>query len=419
MKQRENTHKRKKTDWRRVMTSAIVVLMVLALVLPLFSGVFSVQAATKTELQNQISGLKDDAAAAATRKKELEAQVAAIQADEAKALERKNLLAEELYAIEDQIANTQEQIDAYTLLIAEQETALAQAQAEETAAYEMFCRRARAMEEAGEISYWSVLFAASDYADLLDRLALVDEIMAYDNSVVENLAAARTVVEEELASLNEFKTGLDEQKAVLDAQRIEQEAKVAESQALFDQLKQQADAKEALLAAEKAEEERVAKLIESKQRELDQIIAMENIGYVVGDGYAYALPGGYYNKTSNYGWRTDPFSGYRDFHLGLDIAAPGGTEIYAAKGGVVLISAYAPRSYGNYVVISHGTGHTTLYAHMTSRAVSEGDVVSQGQVIGYVGTTGSSTGNHLHVELKINNTRQDPETKMYPYIDFY
>ena len=121
------------------------------------------------------------------------------------------------------------------------------------------------------------------------------------------------------------------------------------------------------------------------------------------------LPG-YYRLTSLFGYRIHPITGKAHSHTGIDIPAPGGTPIQACKSGQVVTSAYH-YSYGNYVVIDHGNGNSTLYAHMSSRAVSEGQMVSQGQTIGYVGTTGSSTGNHLHLEVRDNYTRVNPESK--------
>ena len=117
---------------------------------------------------------------------------------------------------------------------------------------------------------------------------------------------------------------------------------------------------------------------------------------------------GCYTLTSAYGYRTHPVTGqpYK-LHNGLDIAAPKNTPIHAVRGGIVSISAY-DSSYGNYVVVSHGNGDSSLYAHMNTRAVSAGDTVEQNQVIGYVGTTGSSTGYHLHLEIRIGGSRVDP-----------
>lgn len=408
--------KKKRIEWRRIFTIALAAVMLLALILPLL-GSLGAHAVTKQELQDQISSLKTASAASAQRKKELEEQLAAVRDDKAKALEKKNILANQLYALDSEIANTQSQIDTYNTLISQQEEMLTIAEAKEQDAYVRFCQRARAMEEAGDISYWSVVFQADSFTDLLDRLAMVDEIVAYDNSVVDKLVEAREEVEATLAELNEYRAGLDEQKAALDIQRAEQAQKVSEAQAVFDELKSQESAAEALVAAEEAEEKKIAADINKQQKLYDDLIAQEQIKFNLGSGYAYPLPSSNRTITSKFGPRTHPITGKPNNHTGLDIAAPRGTSIYAVRGGVVVTSSYAPSSYGNYVVLSHGNGETTLYAHMSSRSVSVGDVVDQGQVIGKVGMTGSATGNHLHIEWKLNGVRQDP-LGMFPSVPF-
>jgi len=414
----QNKPKKDRMDKRRVFTAVLALLMVVALVLPLLSGLVGVAMASESDIRGQIGSLKEDAASAAAKVKELEAQVKELEKDKAKALERKLLMDQQLAAIDSQIANTQSQIDSYVSLIAQEEEHLAEAQAQEEAAYETFCARARAMEEAGDISYLSVLFQADSYTDLLDRLAMVDEIVAYDNSVVETLAAARAEVEATLTSLNEAKAELDEQKAALEVQRADQAAKVKEAQELFDQLKTQAAAAEALEAAARAEEARIDAQIAKKQKELDALIASKQITFTTGSGYAYPLPSSNRTITSRFGSRYCPFHG-RENHTGLDIAASSGTNVYAVQGGVVQTSAYAPSSYGEYIVINHGNGTTTLYAHMQrgSRKVKEGDIVSQGQTIGLVGMTGSATGPHLHIELRVNGVRKDPKN-LFPGVEF-
>lgn len=412
--------KKQKMDKRRVFSIVICVLLALALVLPLLStAILSARAVSQTDLKNQISGLKNDASAAAARKKELQAQLDAIKSDKAQATQQHQLLAQQLYAIEAEIANTQSQIDTYTQLIEAEEVSLADAQNRETAAFERFCQRARSMEESGDISYWSVLFSASDFSDLLDRLAMVDLIMEYDNSVVDALVAVRQEVEATLASLNEAREGLEEQKAQQELQRAEQDAKVKEAQDILDQLKQDAAAAEALVAASDAEEKKIADELAKKEKELDRLIAASQITFDPGTGYLYPLPASNNVITSQFGPRTHPITGKFHNHSGTDIAAPGGTNVKAVQGGVVATSAYAPSSYGEYVVINHGNGISTLYAHMQrgSRKVKEGDIVSQGQVLGLVGSTGSSTGNHLHLELRKNGVRQNALT-MFPGMTF-
>ena len=149
--------------------------------------------------------------------------------------------------------------------------------------------------------------------------------------------------------------------------------------------------------------------IAQKQKQLEEQRRQNNITIDSETSYLWPLPG-YYRLSSLFGYRIHPITGEAHSHTGIDIPAPGNTPILACKSGQVVTSAYH-YSYGNYVVIDHGNGNSTLYAHMSSRAVSEGDMVTQGQTIGYVGTTGSSTGNHLHLEVRDNYTRVDPESK--------
>lgn len=419
MAKQQKPRKSRKLDKRRLFTAIMALVMVVALVLPLLGSLLTLGMASESDLKSQITSLKGDASEATARRKELEAQLKAIEKDAAKVMERKNILDQQLAVLEGQISNTQRQIDAYNVLIEDTETQLQEAQARESDAYDRFLTRARAMEEAGEISYLSILFQADSYLDLLDRLAMVDEIVTYDNTVVETLAAARVEVENTLAELNEAKDGLSEQRTALDIQRNEQAEKVAQAEAVLSELKSQVAHAEALVAAEEAEEKRINAAIAKKQKELDELIASKQIQFDPGTGWYYPLPKGNVSVTSIFGWRTHPITKKPNNHSGTDIAAPGGTSVYAARGGVVQTSAYASSSYGEYVVINHGDGYVTLYAHMQrgSRTVKEGDIVKQGQVLGKVGMTGSATGNHLHLELRINGVRQDART-LYPNVPF-
>lgn len=411
-----NKHKRK--DWHRIFVGALALLMVLAMLLPLLSGLFATaHAVTQEELKNQISNLKNNAAVTSETKRQLQEQLSALESDKADAMEKHRVLSQQLDALDGQIANTQSQIDIYMELIARQEEALAEAKAREEAAYRRFCQRARSMEEAGNVSYWSVLFAAHSYSDLLDRLSLVDEIMTYDNMVVDELADARAEAEAVLADLNESKTELDVQKTGLDAQRAEQSAKVAEAEEIMSDLKGKAEYAQALLDAELAEEEKIRQEIAAKEKELANLIAQAS--FTTGSEYVYPLTYDWTIVSSRFGPRVHPITGVYHNHSGTDLPAPGGMPVKAVQGGVVTVSAYAQYSYGEYVVINHGNGMSTLYAHMSrgSRTVKVGDVVTAGQVIGLVGTTGSSTGNHLHLELQVNGERQDA-TKLFPGINF-
>ena len=156
--------------------------------------------------------------------------------------------------------------------------------------------------------------------------------------------------------------------------------------------------------------------IEEEMKEAEKKLAAKIAEVDAETGFYWPVPG-FYRLTSGFGWRTHPVYGTRKHHNGTDIAAPGiyGTPIYAAKSGVVITSTKVS-SYGNYVVVSHSDGYQTLYAHMSKRAVSVGDVVKQGDILGYVGATGVVTGTHLHYEVWYDGERTDAEL-YYPNLE--
>ena len=162
-------------------------------------------------------------------------------------------------------------------------------------------------------------------------------------------------------------------------------------------------------------------LKEMKQKELEEQRKQNNVQLPpTGDGWLWPLPASNLKLTSAFGYRMHPVDHVPNSHTGIDVAASTGVPIYAARGGQVIMSEYgagANWSYGNFVVIDHGDGTTTLYAHMSSRAVSEGQMVSQGQTIGAVGDTGNTSGPHLHYEVRRNGQRTDPEA-YYPNLPF-
>lgn len=414
MAQKQQRPKKKKGYWdvRRIVVAVLAGLMVLLLLIPMITMVLpGARAVSESELRNQIGSLKDSASNAASKKAELQNQLAQVKGQKDQAMKEKQLRDQELAYLDQEISNTEEQIAYYGQLIDQENVNLAQAQAKEQAQYELFCKRVRSMEEAGTVSYWSILFNASDFSDMLDKVIFVQDAMDYDNAVIEQLKKDRQAVADSLASLEQTQTEQEAQKAALDQKRKEQAAKVAEAAAVVKNLESNVAEYQRMLDAQAAEEKRVNDAIAKKQAELEEKIRQNKIQFAVSGDYMYPLPASCVTLTSRFGYRIHPITGRSHYHTGLDISAPGGTSIYAIKSGVVSISEYGS-SYGNYVVISHGDGTSSLYAHMSSRAVSEGTVVKQGTVIGRVGSTGSSTGNHLHLEIRVNGERRNP-------IDFY
>lgn len=408
--------KKKKRDWRHTMVAIFAGVMVLLMLLPMLTMVLqSAGAVTTSELQDQIAASKAEAAELGAKIKELNAQIKAIESDKSKAQEQKNLLDQQIKIKLQEIANVEGTIAQYDGLIAAKVAEVADTQAKEERQYQLFCERVRAMEESGTVNYWDILFSAADFTDLLDRATFVSEVMEYDNAVMDELAATRKAL---LEQQMELETARSEQQVIRDDLELKRQALDGDLATVTQLLKSiqgnEAAAKAAKDALE-AEADRIGNDITQKQKELAAKMAEGQISFDPSSGWQWPIAG-HYTVTSLFANRKHPITGVYGHHTGTDIAAPNGTSIKAAANGIVLISTYG-NSYGNYVVIQHQNGIQTLYAHMSSRNVKEGAVVNQGDVIGYVGSTGSSTGNHLHLEFRVNGVRQDA-LAYYPSINF-
>ena len=323
------------------------------------------------------------------------------------------MLEEKIALLNEQISNTEAVIAEYDGLISEKETEIVQLEQQQADQYALFCQQVRDMEEQGSVSYLAIIFSASTFTEMLDNIMMVSEVMEYHNSVIdalretqEQLEQTKTELEAARAEQEELKAEQEVNKAELLEQEAEVEALIAQISAL------EADYQEELDRYEAASDQLDDQLAAAEKEYEEQLAALQADN---GEWY-WPLPGRYY-ISSSFAPRKHPITGKWSHHTGNDIPAPGGTEIHAAKGGVVT-DVGNNSVYGNYIQISHGNGYSTFYGHMRSRAiVNEGDTVTKGQVIGYVGTTGWSTGNHLHLELRINGERADA-LDLYPNLNF-
>lgn len=402
----QSQKKKQRTDPRRVLVAVLAGVMALLLILPMVTMIMGGAGAVT---QAEIDALKSEQAESRLRQQELKEQLDAVKDDQAAAQQKRNILTQQLEAINSEIENIDAQIAYYDGEIAQKESERVEAVAREEEQYQLFCERVRLMEENGTVSYWSILFNAESFSDMLDRLTDIDAVMDYDNQIMDQLVETRRQIEQLKADLESARAGQETARAEQEAKKAEQQAKVAEAQKLLDQINADVAEVNRQLEAESAAAKEIQAEIARKQKALEEERRQNNITIDSESSYLWPLPG-YYKLTSLFGYRIHPITGKAHSHTGIDVPAPGGTPILAAKSGQVVTSA-SHYSYGNYVVIDHGNGASTLYAHMSSRAVSEGQMVTQGQVIGYVGTTGSSTGNHLHLEVRENYTRVDPEGK--------
>ena len=380
----------------RLCSAALVALMVL----PVLPDAVVLPASAVT--QAEINQMKEDAAALKKQRAELQKQLKAIQADKSKALDQKALLEQQINATQAEINNIAAQITQYDQLIAQKETELAATEEKERAQYELFCKRVREMEEQGEVSYWSILFSSDDFSDLLDNAMMVEEIMDYDNQVMNELIAIREQIEADKTALETARQEQKDAKAEQEAAKAELKSQQSQVDALITEISGQ----ESQVKAAEAKLQAAANAADAEIRAAEKELASQIANVPSESGFLWPLPGRY-NLSSLYGSRKHPVTGKANNHTGIDVPAPSGTSILACKSVVVTTSTYN-NSYGNYVVVSHSDGTSTLYAHMSRRNASKGQTVSQGQVIGYVGTTGSSTGNHLHLEIRVNGSRRDP-----------
>ena len=334
---------------------------------------------------------------------EINQQIEEAEANKADALEQKNLLDQQADVLRSQISNAQQQIDAL-------EAELADNQQKEEAQYDLFCRQVRDEEERGTASFWSVIFKATSFSDLLGRIDFINEVAEHDQSVINDLRQLRQQMQADRQALEEQRSQLESRQAELDSQ-------LEAATQLIAQYNETADGLNDLAAQEQAAADELDAQIQARREEENRNNGGDNSGgsgsggggssgsdeTPSSDGYIW--PSDCRLITSGYGGRDQPTPGASTNHMGVDIGASYGSYIYAVKSGTVVGSKYSWGGYGYYVLIYHGqmndgNTYSTLYAHMLqSPSVSPNQWVNQGDLIGYVGSTGNSTGNHLHLEV--------------------
>ena len=411
---------KKKTQ--RIIVIIVAAALLLSVIVPVLS-VFAQASVTQSDIQN----IKDELSDIRSQKKEAEEKLKSIRSDLSKAKEQVELIQNQVLLCEQEINTSQAMLDKYDAQIAEKELEIQALEEQEAAQYQEFYQQVRWMEETGGVSYLSILFEANSFADMLDYAVLITDIMDYSNRIIDDLEATQASLAEAREALESDRADQALVQAELEGQRAELEQKRADAQALLNQIAA-SESEYAAEAKKLAESEaRINKeLKEAERKYAAQLAELErqrqqnnnNVNMTSGNWY-WPLPNRY-KISSLFGGRIDPINGRRDNHTGTDIPAPSGTPIYAAPDGIVTTVNRNKNSssYGYYCIISHGNGYATLYAHQCQvPPVSEGQTVSKGQVIGYVGTTGRSTGNHLHFELRVNGVRNDV-LKLYPGMTF-
>lgn len=391
---------------KRILCGLLALTLTLSLLLV---GTVTVAYAAKTAEQEaaeqqkaaQMAALEQKKKEQADKLKELEKQIADAKKKKEDVMATKNLLDQRNQLLLEQIDDTQGQIQHAADEITRYEEL-------EDLQYELFCEQVRSEEERGSLSYLSVLFKATSMADLLNRMEFVNEVAEYNKSLIAAIQETRANIAAEKAAMEEHERQLGEQQDEL-------ETKLNETTALMEEYAADQKALEQIYAAE----EKAAKEIAA---EIDRLIAESD---VVPSNEGFIWPVNTSKKISSpIGSRVAPGGFGSTNHKGVDICNVGFTSsVFATKSGKVILASsprqgsyYGGSGYGNYVVVDHGGGVTTLYAHLSTVSVSKGQTVSQGTVLGITGSTGASTGAHLHYEVRINGVYQDPLNYLAGYI---
>lgn len=372
-------------------TALVCAALMLCVLLP---GTETAYADKRQELQQEYSEITQNI-------KELDKQLEELQAKKDTALQQKMILDQRNDALQRQIDTVNRQIKNTTAAIEEYEE-------KEKAQYELFCRQVRQEEERGTVSYWSVLFKANSFSDLLSRMDFVNEVMDYNQRLIADLRQLRQ-------QLAESRAELQEQKQDMKVKQDELAAQIKEANRIINEFVSTEAGLKAMKKAEEEEEERVSQAIKDYEAQHNSSSSngiKDPDTKSVLNGLIWPSDARYI--TSPFGDRDQPTAGASTNHKGVDIGASWYSKVYAAQSGKVIQAGWNG-GYGYSVTIHHDHGVSTLYAHLDSYNVRVGQQVSRGQVIGKCGSTGISTGPHIHYEVRVNGVQIDP----LPYLPGY
>ena len=424
---------------RKRMVSILAGVMAFVMLLTLILGLIPTpaNAASSSEIRKQINKLKEEKEEIKDKIAEVQDQYEENENEIIDIISRKNVIDQEIQLLYTQIQNMNDQLAAYNILIADKQDELDVAEDRFAALSEENKIRIRTMEEEGELTYWEVLFKANSFSDLLDRLNIVEEIAASDNRRLKELSEAADVVETAQGELVSEKEEMELAKQELDAAQAELDTKRQEADDLIQELLTKADDLEALEEEFERQEQEFLEQIaqkeyeydEAKQREWEAYMATyvppttappagstnnstssnsgtTSSGGTAGSGGTWLVPCSYTSITSPFGYRESPTAGASTYHQGVDLDTGTGWSVVATRAGTAY-TAYGSAA-GNYVTIDHHDGFKSIYMHLNGFAISNGTNVSAGQLIGYTGSTGVSTGDHLHFGISKNGVYVNP-----------
>ena len=348
--------------------------------------------------EQELNNAKKKEAAAKALEGELKERVSVIQ-------DQISVLSGQIASVQNSIGQKEQEISAKETENAEKETEIEEKELEIQDQWSDFKKHMAAMQELRDGGSVAMLSAVNDLYELLTFNEVMQDISIKDTEILDNMKNAKEALESDKLTLESQRSELQSKKADLDAQNSQMRAKQNElnssvAAAQMSAAEAQQAQKDAQAAIESDEMN-----YEAVKKQIQKMIAAAAASKPTLSFTGFICPLKSYSRiSSEYGWRKNPVTGVNKLHAGTDFAAPGGTPIYAAASGYVQVAGWSSGGYGNYVIIYHGkmsdgNQYSTLYGHMRSVATSAGKYVQQGEIIGYVGSTGNSTGNHLHLEV--------------------
>lgn len=352
--------------------------------------------------KKEVSSLKSNLTDVEALKKELE--------------QSKNDLAAYVVQLDNELSGIQAKIEQYNTLITEKEEQIVETTEELNEAvkqqeeqYESMKQRIKFMYEKGDTFYLELLFSSDGFSDMANKADYIEALSQYDKNKLDEYVETKEMVQLCKEKLEAEKEVLDEAKVAVEAEEANVSALISQKEEQIVSVSSDISTKEAaikeyeaMIAQENAEIAALEKAVAEEKARLEAEQAR------VYNGGVFAWPCPSYKRISDeYGNRIHPILGTQQFHNGLDMAAPGGSPILAAYDGDVVAAAYNG-SMGNYIMIDHGSGLYTIYMHCSALHVSKGQTVSKGQKIAAVGSTGRSTGNHLHFSVRLNGSYVSP-----------
>lgn len=435
-----------KKFWVSLLAGLMAAVMILSLLLGLIP--VNANAATSSEIKDQIEEMEKEQEKLEQELKDLENKKAENLTEMQDIIAQKNIVDQQVDLLHEQIKSVNDEISAYAVMLADKQRELDKANENLEKMRKLHMERLRAMEENGTISYWSVLFEANSFTDLLDRLSMIEEIAAADRKRIEDMTEAARLVEETKLILQQEQAALREQRQKLAAKQVELDMKQEESAKLLSDLIARGEEYDKWMEEQEDKMSEMEDEIANLEIEYDRVKFEEWLATSVPpttaskpayttptappsddysttiwrsgkamtpntvEGITWYTPCDYNRISSTFGMRYHPIDKIWKMHKGVDFAI-NCTPIYAVRPGIVVIAGWDD-SFGNYVLLDHGDGFRTVYAHMCKRPyVKKGEWVLAGQELGCVGSTGASTGDHLHFGVRLYN----PKTGKYEYVN--